>query len=358
MKCLISIVVILISTVVLASCSSSENQKKADEEEGCEIAMIAESADVEDGSFTQATWESVKSFSEENGVKAKVYKPKEASQEQYMTSIKEAADDGAGFIVLAGSGFETTAYAAQSQYADLDFLLIDGVPHDENNTYATAANMVSVVFAEEEAGYMAGYAAVKEGYTKLGFMGGQALPSVKRYGYGFVQGAAAAAAEDEVKVEMNYKYTGVSKESEETEKLASQWYESGIQVIFASGGSIGKSVIKAAEKSEGKVIGSDMDQSSLSETVITSAVKGIDSAVETVLKSYIGETFTGGTAFNYAAKNDGVKLEMEKSSFKKFTEENYKKIFNQLKNGKTELKKDTGVGSVTELTGEWVTIKE
>ena len=101
-----------------------------------------------------------------------------------------------------------------------------------------------------------------------------------------------------------------------------------------------------------------MDQSSLSETVITSAVKGIDSAVETVLKSYIGETFTGGTAFNYAAKNDGVKLEMEKSSFKKFTEENYKKIFNQLKNGKTELKKDTGVGSVTELTGEWVTIKE
>lgn len=60
--------------------------------------------------------------------------------------------------------------------------MIDGVPHDENNTYATAANMVSVVFAEEEAGYMAGYAAVKEGYTKLGFMGGQALPSVKRYG--------------------------------------------------------------------------------------------------------------------------------------------------------------------------------
>ena len=108
--------------------------------------------------------------------------------------------------MLAGSSLETAAYDAQKAYPDIKFLLVDGVPHDEKDNYSTAANTVSIVFAEEEAGYMAGYAAVKGGYTKLGFMGGQELPYVKRYGYGFVQGAAAAAAETETKVEMRYAY--------------------------------------------------------------------------------------------------------------------------------------------------------
>ena len=111
-------------------------------------------------------------------------------------------------IILPGANFETTAYAAQSAYPDVYFLIIDGVPHDGNDNYATSANTVSIIFAEEEAGYLAGYAAVKEGYKNLGFMGGQELPSVKRYGYGFVQGAAAAAAENEEKVTVRYNYNG------------------------------------------------------------------------------------------------------------------------------------------------------
>lgn len=357
MKRILCIIGILVLALALAACQEKKPEKTV-EETGCEIAVIAEGPGEADISVTEATWKSVKAFTDEHELAAGKYEPEEASEEAYLKSIQQAVDDGAGFIVLPGRSFETTAYKAQTSYEDTDFLLIDGVPHDEKNNYATGANTVSVVFAEEEAGYLAGYAAVKEGYTKLGFVGGKEIPEIKRFGYGFVQGAASAAEETGAKVELAYKYAGTFEESDEVKELAAGLYKDGTEVIFACGGLIGNSVVKAAEEAGGKVIGADVDQSGLSDTVITSAEKGIDSAVTTVLKSYVNETFVGGTAFNYAAKNDGVMLETANSGFKLFGEDEYKKVFDKLKAGKIELKKDTGASSVSELAGELVTIKE
>ena len=358
MKRIFCIIGILVMVFSLAACGEEKQAEKPREDKGCEIAVIAESPDAGKVTLSNTTWRSVKSFADEKEIAAHMYKPEEATQEKYMASIQQAVDDGAKLVILPGGGFETTAYQAQSTYADVDFLLIDGVPHDESNTYATAANTICIIFAEEEAGYMAGYAAVKEGYDKLGFMGGQAIPEIKRYGYGFVQGVAAAAAETESKVEVNYKYAGTSEASDDVRTMAAGWYKDGTKAIFVCGGNLYSSVIEAAEASGGKVIGSDIDQSSLSESVVTSAEKGIDAAVENVLKSYAGGKFVGGTAFNYAAKNDGVMLEMENGQFQNFSQDDYKKLFRQLKNGKIELKKDNVVKSVSELAGEWVTIKE
>ena len=183
MKRLAIVTTVLVLLAALTGCGG-KTEEKAETTEGCEIAMISESADMDGDSFVKATWDSVKSFADQYDMAAKAYEPEEASKESYLASVKEASDDGAKFIVLAGSAFETTAYDVQTAYPDTDFLLVDGVPHDDSSNYATAANMVSVVFAEEEAGYMAGYAAVKEGYTRLGFLGGQEIPAVKRYGYG------------------------------------------------------------------------------------------------------------------------------------------------------------------------------
>ena len=257
----------------LTACGGSSEKKKSDEGTS-EVAMIVDGEQLAEGSVDQSTWLSVKTLADENGLSSQYYTTKDPSKDTYLASIQKAVDKGAKFIVLPGSNFETAAYAAQSAYPDVDFLLIDGVPHDENGAYATASNMVSMVFAEEEAGYLAGYAAVREGYTKLGFLGGQEIPSVKRYGYGFVQGAAAAAAEKEKKVEIRYQYTGSNDASDAAKDTAVAWYKDGTQVIFASGGSINSSVIKAAEKvdkKKKKVIGSDVDQSELSDTVLTSA---------------------------------------------------------------------------------------
>jgi basic membrane protein A and related proteins len=65
-------------------------------------------------------------------------------------------------------------------------------------TFRIEDNVHSIFYAEEQVGFLAGYAAVKEGFTKLGFMGGMAVPAVVRFGYGFVQGAEYAAAELDV----------------------------------------------------------------------------------------------------------------------------------------------------------------
>lgn len=373
MRRILIVLMMVILTICLAGCGGSDNEPKT-----AELAMIADCDKIEDGSFTQATWESVENFAKNNALTAKCYKTKEVvdqekaakeakegeeikgpftKEESYMMAIDKAVKDKAKLVIMSGSNFETTVYAAQSAYPDVKFLIIDGVPHDAALNFAAAANTISVIFAEEEAGYMAGYAAVKEGYKKIGFMGGQELPAVKRYGYGFVQGVAAAAAEMEKKVELSYVYTGTFDPSDDVRKLAADWYKGGTQVIFACGGAMGTSVMKAAENNNGLVIGVDVDQSYLSSTVLTSAKKEIDIVIDEMLDNYVNKKFVGGIAFNYTAKNGGVSLEMDNDNFVKFKDEDYKKVFRQLKNGKIQLKKDTGVGAVTELTGEWVTIK-
>lgn len=357
MKRIVCMITILVLALVLASCGNKEKEDKA-EEKGCEVAVIVEDAKAAGGTFSKAVWKSVKSFADEYEIAAGKYKPEDASKEACLASVQKATEDGAKLIVFPGESFAAAVYQAQSSYPDVKFLILDAVPHDESGTYATAANTISIIFAEEEAGYLAGYAAVKDGCTKLGFLGSDAGTGIKRYGYGFVQGAAAAAAEDEVKVELAYKYAGTAEASDEVKAMAADMYGGGTEVVFVCGGSLADSVVKAAEKSSGKVIGADTDRSALSETVITSAEKGIDAAVGNVLKSYKKGTFTGGTAFNYAAKNDGVMLEMENAAFRSFDENAYNKVFRKLKNGKIELKKDTGVSSVSELAGEWVTVKE
>ncbi len=357
-KIIIGMITAAVLVLALSACGQEQEKKTAADNDKCDVAMISENGDDSGTSFTQTAWDSVQSFAEEKGLTAKLYKPKKSTDEAYLASVKKAAGDGAGLIVMAGSGFESAAYEAQSVYPDTDFLLIDGVPHDAENSYVSAANTVSIVFSEEEAGYMAGYAAVMDGYAKLGFIGGQALPEIKRYGYGFVQGAAAAAAETETRIEIDYKYTSAEQKAADIRELAAGLYKNGTEVIFACGGSVSRPVIKAAEKNNGKVIGADVDQSSLSETVITSACKNTDTAVRKVLDSYADDSFSGGTAFNYAARNNGVSLEMKNSSFKKFSEEDYKKLFRQLKNGKIDVKKDTEVKALSEITGEWVTVRE
>lgn len=359
MRRMIAILLTLLLAFGLVSCGGGE-EKGASENEAkeYEIAMVVDGAVSDESSFSQATWQSIEAFAGANEMTAKCYKAKESTAESYLATIQKAVDKKAKLIVMTGSNFETTVYTAQSMYPDVYFLLIDGVPHDGNNTYAAAANTIGIIFAEEEAGFLAGYAAVKDGYKKLGFMGGPALPSVKRYGYGFVQGAAAAAAETETKVELRYTYTGSFEATDEAQALAAGWYEAGTKVIFACGGSMGNSVMKAAEKGNGKVIGVDVDQSGLSETVITSAEKSLATVIEDMLEQYTKDNFIGGTAFNYAAKNDGVSLEMDNARFNTFTQEDYKKILRKLENGKIELKKDTGVNTPSELAGEWVTVIE
>ena len=341
MKRVFALLLAFVLVFGLVACGGGEKEEPV-AEETYKIAMITDIGSIDDKSFNQGTWEGVVAYAEANNITHKYYKPTEQSTDAYLAAIQLAVEGGAEVVVTPGFLFEEPIYLAQDLYEDVTFILIDGNPRNADYTeFRTNDNAVGIVFAEEQSGYLAGYAAVKDGYTKLGFMGGMAVPAVIRYGYGFVQGAEAAAAEMGVaNVDVKYHYTGNFDATPETQTLAASWYAEGTEVIFAAGGAVGNSVMSAAEAAGKKVIGVDVDQSSESDTVITSAMKGLAAAVQSVLGEYYDGNFPGGEGLVYAADMGGVQLPMETSKFATFTQADYDAVFAKLAANEVTIQKD------------------
>ena len=285
-----------------------------------EIAFVTDVGQLKDKSFNQGTFDGVKLYANANNLSYKYYQPAngdQATDDDRFDAMKAAAENGAKVIVCAGFMQGTALAKAAAEFKDVSFIFVDGwAMADAKGNPLT--NTLGVAFQEEQCGYLAGYAAVKEGYTKLGFTGGGGgnNPACCRYGYGFVQGASAAAAEMGVKVEMNYSWlSGASfSASTELQTMASGWYENGTEVIFACGGSMFQSIAAAASAEDANVIGVDVDQSFESPTVITSAMKGIGEAAQQALKAaesedswnaFIGD---GNTSITLGAAEGAVGL--------------------------------------------------
>lgn len=338
--------ILIFGLAALTGCSSKDSGTST-----YDIAMITDIGTIDDKSFNQGTWEGIVSYAEKKNITHKYYKPTEQSTDAYLAAIQLAVQGGAKVIVTPGFLFDEPIYKAQDLYPNVKFILIDGTPHNADFTdFKTGTNTVGITFAEEQSGYLAGYAAVKDGYTKLGFMGGMALPAVMRFGYGFVQGAEAAAKEMGISnIDIKYHYTGDFLATPETQTLAASWYADGTQVIFGCGGAVGNSVMSAAEAAKAKVIGVDVDQSSESATVITSAMKGLAVAVQSTLDQYYANKFPGGQNLVYAADKDGVQLPMSTSKFTKFTQAEYDAVYAKLKAGEVKILKDTDVTDVNQI---------
>jgi basic membrane protein A len=317
-----------------------------------EIALITDIGTIDDKSFNQGAWEGVEAYAKANSKTYKYYRPTEKSDDAYLQSIDLAIKAGAKIIVCPGYLFEVPVHTAQTKYPDVSFVILDGVPHaaEKDSPQDIAKNSYSIFYSEEEAGFLAGYAIVKEGYTKLGFMGGIAVPAVIRYGYGFIQGADYAAkelglADDAVQVQ--YTYVGNFDATPDNQAKAAAWYNEGTEVIFACGGAVGNSVMKAAETAGKKVIGVDVDQSSESDTVITSSMKNLSKSVSDALTSFYGNKFQGGTSVSLNASTEGVQLPMDSSKFTKFTKADYDAIYAKIVNkeitiGNETVAKDAG----------------
>lgn len=327
-----------ISTLGISSCKPKESI--------ADIALITDIGNIDDHSFNQGTWEGVVEFCKNKNYKSQYYRPSEDTDEARKAMMKQAILDGAKVIVLPGFLFETACYDMQTEYPDIKFLLIDGQPHTPDyKTFNTTANTTNILFKEEQPGYLAGYAAVREGFTKIGFLGGMAVPAVVRYGFGYVQGANDAAKELNKKIEIKYGYTGGFVATDTVQSNAANWYSQGTEVIFSCGGSIYTSIVKAAESSKGKVIGVDVDQALDSNLIITSAKKELTSSVVDSLTKLEenGGILTGkwpdalsGKTRTLGAKEEMISLAHTESSWrlKNFSIDEYKVLFNKLKEGK------------------------
>ena len=335
--------------------------------------MVTDYGDITDQSFNQTTYEAAKAWCEENGVDFTYYKPSGDSTADRVSMIEKACEDDYNVVVVPGYAFAEAIVETAEMYPDAKFVALD-VSQGDLDTAAgeegyALDNVFSAVYQEEIAGYMAGVAAVKMGYTKLGFLGGMAVPAVIRYGYGFVQGADAAAAEIGAEgVEINYAYGNQFYGDADITAAMDTWYQGGTEVVFACGGGIYTSAAEAAAKVDGKVIGVDVDQAGIIDgqygdgMTVTSAMKGLGATVDTLLTAILNDEWDnyGGQVQNLGLVSaddptaNYVQLPIETTQWNDtFTQDDYTALVASIFNGDIEVSNDT---SAEQPTAETVTV--
>ena len=342
------------------------------------VAMITDYGDITDQSFNQATYEGAKAWCEENGVDFTYYKPTGDSTAERVASVEQAIDEGYNVLVMPGYAFGGTIVETCEQYPDVKFIALDVAAGDILETAVTMAgedysynpadyniadyidlsNVYCAVYQEELAGYMAGYTAVKLGYTKLGFLGGMAVPAVVRYGYGFVQGVDAAATEmgNASDVSVKYAYGNQFNGDADITAAMDTWYNDKTEVVFACGGGIWTSAAEAAAKVGQKVIGVDVDQAPIIDgqygagMTVTSAMKGLSATVKATLEdvinndnwaAYAGQIATLGLVSGDDPSENFVQLPVESTQWSDdFTEADYVALVGELFSGARTVSND------------------
>ena len=381
MKKILSILLVLAMALSLVACGGGETSKEA----GYKVAMVTDYGDITDQSFNQTTWEAVVKFGEDNGVETKYYKPTSNDTAGRVAMVELAVAEGYNVIVLPGYAFGATVAEVSGNYPEVKFIALDvakgdlleggvalkGEAYDYNpdnwnlNDYVYMDNVYCAIYQEELSGYMAGYAAVKLGYTKLGFLGGMAVPAVQRFGYGYIQGADAAAKELGINIEMKYVYGGQFFGDADITAVMDTWYAAGTEIVFACGGGIYTSAAEAAKKVGGKVIGVDTDQAPVIDGLygegitVTSAMKGlapttIDTLTDVVINGkwadYAGKITTLGMVSGEDASLNYVQLGSTLYEDGKFTEADYAALVKGMFEGTIVVSNDTSAMPATTNT--------
>ncbi len=398
MKKYIALLLALVMVFALAACGSKQEAAPAGSEDAAapaeasdvKVAMITDYGDITDQSFNQTTYEACKAFCEKNAVDFKYYKPTDDSTAARVEMIDQAIAEGYNVVVMPGYAFAGAIVETQDLYPDVKFVALDVSEYDitsafykvdeagnvteelldESNEPHVADNVYSAVYQEELCGYMAGVAAVKLGYTKLGFLGGMAVPAVIRYGSGFVQGANAAAEELGKDIEINYVYGGQFYGDGDITAAMDTWYKAGTEVVFACGGGIYQSACEAAAKVDGKVIGVDVDQAAIIDgdygegMTVTSAMKGLAATVDTMLSEIVAGNWEkyGGKVENLGLVSgedptlNYVQIPLESTQWGDgFTQEDYVALVASMVNGDVTVSNDI---SALPAVGSHVTLND
>ena len=410
MKKMLSLLLALVMVLSLAACGASntpateapkaddaktdapatEAPKAEDAKNEYKVAMITDYGDITDQSFNQTTWEAVVAFGKDNGVETKYYKPTTNTTADRVASTELAIAEGYNVIVMPGYAFGATVAEISGDYPDVKFIALDvsagdlleggvalkGESYDYNpdnwtlTDYVHMDNVYCAIYQEELSGYMAGYAAVKLGYTKLGFLGGMAVPAVVRFGYGYVQGVDAAAKELGINVDMKYAYGNQFFGDADITAVMDTWYADGTEIVFACGGGIWASAAEAAKKTGGKVIGVDTDQSPVIDgqygegITVTSAMKGlypttVDTLTDVVINGkwadYAGKVDTLGLVSADPAANYVQLAGTTHFEDGKFSAEDYANLVKDMFEGKVTVSNDiTTEPATTNVTVAWL----
>ena len=380
MKKFLALLLALVMSLSLVACGGgndaadgeSTDQEGGDtaEKAAYQVAMITDYGDITDQSFNQTTYEACKEFCNAQGLQFEYYKPVGDSTAERVAQVDAAVANGYNVIVMPGYAFAETIKQTAELYPDVTFIALDVAQGDldpNGEGYTLPSNVYCAVYQEELCGYMAGYAAVKLGYKHLGVLGGMAVPAVQRFGYGFVQGADAAAVEMGIadQVVMEYVYGNQFYGDADITAYMDNWFANlGVEVVFASGGGIYTSAAEAAAKVGGKLIGVDVDQSANIDTYgegmcVTSAMKGLAETVKHMLSevlagnfaNYGGKIETLGLVSGDDPTANYVQLPMETTQWGDgFTQDDYKALVKAMFDGEVTVSNDTSAMPETTIT--------
>ena len=387
MKKILALLLALAMVLSLAACGASEAPAASGSE--YKVAMVTDYGDITDQSFNQTTWEACLKFGEDTGTEVKYYKPTSNDTAGRVASVELAIAEGYNVIVMPGYAFGGTIAEVSGNYPDIKFIALDvakgdlleggvalkGESYDYNpdnwnlTDYVHMDNVYCAIYQEELSGYMAGYAAVKLGYTKLGFLGGMAVPAVMRFGYGYVQGVDAAAKELGITVDMKYAYGNQFFGDADITAVMDTWYAAGTEIVFACGGGIYTSAAEAAKKVGGKLIGVDTDQKPVIDgqygegMTITSAMKGlapttIDTLTDVIVNGkwadYAGKIVSLGLVSEEPAANY-VQLSSTTLFGDAFSEDDYKTMVKAMFDGSIKVSDDISAEpATTNVNVEWL----
>lgn len=300
------------------------------------IALVTGASGTESGADAML-WQGVQTFASAYGYTATTQTAEGDSSADVETALRTAAESGAKLVICRGDAAATALYRIQENYPDVHYLLFDDEPHnDDYSAYKTANLVHCVLFQEEQAGYLAGYAAVIDGYTSLGFVGAREIPGIVRYGTGFLQGAEAAAEQQGETVNLKFWFTDTYDENDAVTQRMADWYNGGVSLIFVSGGTLYKGAAQAAEQTGGKVMAGDTNVTELSDSILASAVKCYNAAVQRQLYEFFTagswSTQNAGQTERVGITNAEVALESDTSwRLDSFTLDDYRSLYEDLR---------------------------
>lgn len=300
------------------------------------IALVTGVSGTESGADAML-WQGVQTFASAYGYTATTQTAEGDSSADVETALRTAAESGAKLVICRGDAAATALYRIQENYPDVHYLLFDDEPHnDDYSAYKTANLVHCVLFQEEQAGYLAGYAAVIDGYTSLGFVGAREIPGIVRYGTGFLQGAEAAAEQQGETVNLKFWFADTYDENDAVTQRMADWYNGGVSLIFVSGGTLYKGAAQAAEQTGGKVVAGDTNVTELSDSILASAVKCYNAAVQRQLYEFFTagswSTQNAGQTERVGITNAEVALESDTSwRLDSFTLDDYRSLYEDLR---------------------------
>lgn len=352
-KKLLSLLAVSTITIgLLSGCGSSESQNN-----NIKVGMVTNGVNIDDKSFNEGTWNGLKKTEKDLGTNIQYLQPSGTTEAEFLKEITNLYDSGTKLIITPGYQVETSIYKSQDKYSDAKFVLIDGQPNDGSGNVKVGENTVSILFAEQEAGFMAGVATaieLKEG--DLGFIGGMEIPSVQKFNWGFQQGVAYANENLGTKMTIkpeNVVYEGTFENAAGGTQIAATMYDRGVKAIFCAAGSVGNGVITEAKTrvnsgKEAWVIGVDSDQyydgiyTEGNSVVLTSAIKKVDTASYDMVKDFKEGNFKGGETLTFDASNDGVGIPKDNPNLSDETMKTVEATYEKIKDGSIKVAAEKG----------------